>query len=65
MLISDTKQIGAVDKSEDRRTFADSIAAILGLIHGSSLIHIIHGHFTYTDACSTDCEAYDFEDDFF
>ena len=24
--------------------------AILGLIHGSSLIHIIHGHFIYTDA---------------
>ena len=38
MLISDAKQTGAVGKSEDR------CKAILGLIHGFSLINIIHGH---------------------
>ena len=43
MLISDNKQIGAMDKSEDRCLIGTAVS-ILGLIHGSSLIHIIHGH---------------------
>ena len=36
MLISDADSPGAVDKSVDR-------FSVHGLIHGSSLIHIIHG----------------------
>ena len=39
MRISDPVQLGAVDKSEDMR----QLMHILGLIHGYSLILIIHG----------------------
>ena len=42
MLVSELKHFEAVVKSEDRCSIS-IVASILGLIHGLSLIHIIHG----------------------
>ena len=56
MLINDSKKNGAVDKSEDRCTLADYIAAILGLIHG--LIVYQHNPWPYAGSCYNAGERY-------